>query len=86
MAAWEVWKDASDTVSIEMRFRNGTTTTDDGSDLAAMQLWGQDSVSLDTFKANFEPYVISDLGEWCNLCEKCVARPSDHSARERRRG
>jgi hypothetical protein len=77
VAAFELWKDPAGALSVELRFRNGSTTTTDGSDLLPLQINGEASVPLAQFKSGLAPYLVTNLGEWCNLCENTETRGCD---------
>jgi hypothetical protein len=57
--------------------RNGSSTTNDGSDIAPTQMWGQDTIPLTDFRAKLSPLAITDLGQWCNKCGNTQSRGCD---------
>jgi hypothetical protein len=42
-----------------------------------LQINGEASVPLAQFKSGLAPYLVTNLGEWCNLCENTETRGCD---------
>ncbi|KAL7409995.1 histidine phosphatase superfamily [Mrakia frigida] len=78
VAVLEVHNSTAGDLTLKLAFRNGSSTTTDGSDLVATPMWGEDDgTSLEDFRTKLSPYAITDLGVWCNKCENKVSRGCD---------